>query len=79
MSWFRKEEEIKEEINVIDIKTRKTIKRRQNVSKIEEEGEMVTIALDAKLMPQVTFVDEQILSEEEEENVSTVNISDISE
>ena len=74
MGWFRTETE---ETNIIDIKTRKAIKTPRSVSKIEEEGEMVTIALDEKLMPQVTFTDQQI--GKEEENVSTDDISDISE
>tara|TARA_B100000131_G_scaffold321606_1_gene372812 strand:- start:37017 stop:37241 length:225 start_codon:yes stop_codon:yes gene_type:complete len=74
MGWFRTETE---ETNIIDIKTRKAIKTPGSVSKIEEEGEMVTIALDEKLMPQVTFTDQQI--GKEEEDVSTDDISDISE
>ena len=74
MGWFRTETE---ETNIIDIKTRKAIKTPGSVSKIEEEGEMVTIALYEKLMPQVTFTDQQI--GKEEEDVSTDDISDISE
>ncbi len=74
MGWFRTEIE---ETKIIDIKTRKAIKTPRSVSKIEEEGEMVTIALDEKLMPQVTFTDQQI--GKEEEDVSTDDISDISE
>ena len=74
MGWFRVKEE---ETKIIDIKTRKAIKSPMSVSSIEEEGEMIIIALDEKLMPQVTFTDQQI--GKEEEDVSTNDISDISE
>tara|TARA_B100000427_G_scaffold269465_1_gene235830 strand:- start:553 stop:777 length:225 start_codon:yes stop_codon:yes gene_type:complete len=74
MGWFRRESE---ESKIIDIKTRKAIKSQQRPSSIEEEGEFVTIALNEQLMPEITFTDER--AEEEKEDVSTNNISDISE
>ncbi len=78
MSWFKKHiEEEQEERKIIDIRTRKAIKPRRRTSNIEEEGEFVTINFDSKLMPTVTFEEEEEIVEEE--NVSTINISNISE
>ena len=76
MGWFKTEEEIKEN-KVIDIRTRKSVNPRRLVSRIEEEGEFVTIEIKSNLLPEVSFSEEEIL--EEEENVSTIDISDISQ
>ena len=77
MGWFKTEEEIKES-KAIDIRTRKTVNPRRRVSKIEEEGEFVTIERVSGLLPEITFTEEEDAIEEEE-NVSTIHISNISE
>jgi hypothetical protein len=77
MGWFKTEEEIKDS-KVIDIRSRRKGKLRRRVSKIEEEGEFVTIEIRSDLLPEVSFMEEEE-TVEEEENVSTVYISNISE
>jgi hypothetical protein len=65
MGWFKQQEK------KININTKQAIKRRANVSRIEEEGEVVTIGIDRNIMPEITFVDQQIVVKDEEEDDST--------
>lgn len=76
MGWFKTEQEFEE----IRIKQRKlnSVKPRRRVSKIEEEGEFVTIEIKSSLLPDLTFSEEEE-TVDEEENVSTIHISNISE
>ena len=72
MGWF------KEERKILDINDGQTVKRRANVSRIEEEGEIVTIEIDRSVMPEITFIDEQIIVKDEEDD-STNYSGDISQ
>ena len=74
MGWFKTEEEIQETKVILEIEE---MNPRRAVSKIEEEGEFVTIELRTEALPVVSFSEEE--DSEEKENVSTIHISNISE
>ena len=79
MGWFKTEEEL-EKINLVDFQVRKTMMPRRVVSRIEEEGEFVTIRVNASTLPVVSFteIEDEELEPQEEQDVSTIHSSNIS-
>ena len=77
MGWFKTEEEIKES-KIVNIANRRSGNPRQSTSRVIEEGEFVTIKANPNVLPVISFSEEELESEEEED-VSSINNSDISQ